>query len=45
VLINLIDNAIKFNDNSGKVIIQVEEIFNKNLFYINVIDSGVGISP
>lgn len=42
MLINLIDNAIKYNKENGKVLVKVTT--NKNEVIIKVIDTGIGIS-
>ncbi len=41
VILNLLDNAIKFNKDGGKVIIKVEK--KKNKAIISIEDTGVGI--
>lgn len=43
VLINLVDNAIKFTPASGKVTLALEMV--DNAIQIRVIDSGIGIPP
>lgn len=43
VVMNLVDNAIKYSPNGGDVIIRVEDV-NEHL-RISVIDQGIGISP
>lgn len=41
MLINLVDNAIKYSDNNGKIIIKTS--CNDEEFFISVEDNGVGI--
>lgn len=41
VLVNVIDNAIKYTDNNGKISVDLSE--NKNDFLIQVQDTGIGI--
>lgn len=43
VVINLLDNSLKFTDSGGTVVINLYEKDNNNI--IEVIDTGVGISP
>jgi len=43
VLRNLISNAIKFTKTNGKVSIS-SKLIDKNIVYINVVDTGVGIN-
>ena len=42
VLLNLLTNAIKFTYNGGKIVVYGEKI-EKNLYQVNVKDSGTGI--
>jgi len=42
VLINLIDNAIKYSDNDNKLIVLIDK--NENEIFIEVEDNGIGIS-
>ncbi len=44
VFINIIDNAIKYNEHGGKVIVQAE-LVNKASLQVRVSDTGKGISP
>ncbi len=44
VINNLVDNAIKYSAQNGKVLIQVSEIQN-NRIKVEVIDNGIGIDP
>jgi signal transduction histidine kinase len=47
VLVNLIDNAIKYSPNGGDVVIGVEslEIAGRPLARVSVVDQGIGIAP
>lgn len=46
VLINLIDNAIKFTPPEGSVVVNASLVeFDPNAVYVSVTDTGVGISP
>jgi signal transduction histidine kinase len=46
VLINLIDNAIKFTAAEGLVVVKVSSVdADPNFIYISVTDTGCGISP
>jgi len=45
ILLNLMDNAIKFTETRGKVCISTKKIEGKKLAEISVIDNGIGISP
>lgn len=42
---NIMNNAIKFTKSGGKIQISVKTLPDKNLIYISVKDSGVGMSP
>lgn len=44
MVFNLCDNAIKYNNPNGNVIIKVEQDDNKACF-VEVIDTGIGIAP
>ena len=44
-LSNLIDNAIKYNSENGKVTISVEKIEKEPYLKIKIEDTGVGIPP
>ncbi len=43
VLTNLIDNAIKYGKENGKIIVEIEE--DKKHFHVSVEDDGPGIQP
>lgn len=45
ILINLVNNAIKFTPKQGKVTIQAIKGCDKHQIKFNVIDTGVGIKP
>lgn len=47
VLINLLNNAIKFTPNGGKVVLKVKEEPQGDIsrLHVEVIDSGIGIAP
>jgi len=48
VIINLVSNAVKFTEKSGKIDVSAEHIETKNdlaIFKISVRDSGVGLTP
>lgn len=45
ILINLVNNAIKFTPKQGKVTIQAMKGCDKHQIKFNVIDTGVGIKP
>ncbi|MCL2392270.1 MAG: ATP-binding protein [Oscillospiraceae bacterium] len=40
---NLVENAVRYNDNGGKITVSIEN--NKNTMYLTVSDNGIGISP
>lgn len=40
---NIIDNAIKFNRQNGKVVIGLKD--KKDVFIVSIADTGIGISP
>ncbi len=42
---NLIDNAIKYTEEGGTIILKVEEYLKHNLIYITIADSGIGMTP
>lgn len=42
VIINLLDNAIKFTPTNGKIIVETSK--NKEKIYISISDTGIGIS-
>ncbi len=42
---NLINNAIKFTKTGGRVQISVKNYTEKNIIFLSVKDSGVGMSP
>lgn len=42
---NILDNAIRYNTKDGSVIIQLEEVRDKEFIKINITDTGVGIPP
>ena len=41
VIYNLLDNAIKFTNKNGKIILKTEELEQKA--YISIIDNGIGM--
>ena len=45
ILLNLMDNSIKFTHSGGKIFISAERVEGKKLAEISVIDNGIGISP
>lgn len=47
VIVNLVNNAIKFTD-SGSVVVRImleKELENQNLICVSITDSGIGLSP
>ena len=42
---NLINNAIKFTNKNGRVVIDVKDYPEHNLIYFRISDSGVGMGP
>jgi len=40
---NLVENAVRYNDNGGKITVTIEN--NKNAVCLTVSDNGIGISP
>ncbi len=45
ILLNLLDNAIKFTPAGGEVSVSAKEIEDKKAVEISVTDNGVGVSP
>ncbi|MBK8784613.1 MAG: response regulator [Anaerolineales bacterium] len=45
VLINLLNNAVKFTPNKGKVTLEVQEQAEEGLMRFSVTDTGIGIRP
>ncbi|MGL5510623.1 MAG: PAS domain S-box protein [Microcoleaceae cyanobacterium] len=45
VLINLLSNAVKFTPDHGTVTLQVDSRYEEKLLLLQVIDTGIGISP
>jgi signal transduction histidine kinase len=45
ILLNLLDNAIKYSDSGGKVTISAKRLKDERLVEFTVTDEGVGISP
>ena len=45
VLVNLLNNAVKFTPEKGRVILNVTANAEKNLMQFSVIDNGIGIAP
>jgi two-component system phosphate regulon sensor histidine kinase PhoR len=45
ILLNLLDNAIKYTDSGGRICISASEIKDKKLVEVSVTDDGVGIPP
>jgi two-component system sensor histidine kinase ResE len=45
ILLNLLDNAIKYTDPGGEVSVSANRIAEENLVEISVTDNGMGISP
>jgi signal transduction histidine kinase len=43
VLVNLIDNAVKYSPNKGTIIVRVNR--KDNILHLSVSDNGPGISP
>lgn len=43
VLLNLVDNGIKFTPAGGKVILKIKR--KKEIIFIQILDNGIGISP
>lgn len=43
VMINLLENAIKYNNRKGKVVISIERLIGKAFVQVNIADTGVGI--
>jgi signal transduction histidine kinase len=45
ILLNLMDNAIKFTETRGKVFVSAKRLERERLVEISVADNGIGISP
>jgi signal transduction histidine kinase len=45
VLMNLLNNSIKFTKPQGKISLEVSEFITHNLIYIQIKDNGIGMSP
>ncbi len=45
ILVNLLGNAVKFTDEKGQVVLQVDADLDEDLIQFSVIDNGIGISP
>ncbi|MDR0852804.1 MAG: response regulator [Clostridiales Family XIII bacterium] len=45
VLINLLNNAMKFTPEGGTITLKVDEIVSGNILHIEVADTGIGIDP
>jgi signal transduction histidine kinase/CheY-like chemotaxis protein len=45
ILVNLLNNAVKFTPENGKVSLQVHAETEEDLVQLSVIDTGVGIAP
>lgn len=45
ILLNLLDNAVKYTDSGGRVIVSAKRIEPEKLVELAVTDNGVGISP
>ncbi|MDO8557118.1 MAG: ATP-binding protein [Candidatus Jorgensenbacteria bacterium] len=44
VLMNLVDNAIKYNTKNGKVVVSAEQAANNRSVRVSVTDTGIGIT-
>ncbi len=44
-LVNLLENAIRYNVANGEVIVRVEQVPDKPFIEVNVRDTGIGIPP
>jgi signal transduction histidine kinase len=45
ILLNLLENAIKFTSSGGEVFVSAKKIEDKKVVEVSVADNGVGISP
>lgn len=45
ILINLLDNSIKYTSSGGRISVSAKKIDDKKLAQISVADDGIGISP
>jgi len=45
ILINLLDNSIKYTNSGGRISVSAKKIDDKKLAQISIADDGIGISP
>jgi two-component system, OmpR family, phosphate regulon sensor histidine kinase PhoR len=45
VMVNLIDNAVKYSNPGGTIKVELQDIEAKGIANISVTDSGIGIAP
>ncbi|MGB2698109.1 MAG: ATP-binding protein [Candidatus Zixiibacteriota bacterium] len=45
ILLNLLDNSLKFTSSGGKISVSAKKIKEKKMVEISVTDNGIGISP